>query len=63
MKCSFCGYEFDEPRQACANCPMHASCKATCCPNCGCEIERESKLAEMARRIFKRSKTTTEDNV
>jgi hypothetical protein len=63
VKCNFCGYEFDEPRQACANCLMHAGCKAICCPNCGYELERESKLADMAKRVFKRLRTTTDDTV
>lgn len=58
MKCPFCGFEFDQPREKCANCPMHANCKATCCPNCGYELERESKLAELAKKLVERVRGT-----
>lgn len=40
----------------CSGCPMHNKCKAVCCPNCGYELERESKLADLAKKLFKKNK-------
>ena len=54
MKCPFCGFEFEESQEVCCGCPLRGQCKAVCCPNCGYELERESKLADLVRRVWKR---------
>lgn len=43
MKCSFCGYEFNEGGlRPCEACPFKAGCGKVKCPNCGYEMPRES---------------------
>ena len=32
---------------------MHNQCKAVCCPNCGYELERESRLGDLVKRLFR----------
>jgi len=54
MKCPFCGFEFDEPREMCAGCPMRKGCRAICCPNCGYELERESKLVDLLNKVMRK---------
>ena len=54
MKCPFCGYEVEKAAEACSGCPFHSQCKAICCPNCGYELERESKLADILRKVWKK---------
>lgn len=43
MKCTLCGYEFNEKEAAtgCAHCPMMRGCKLVKCPNCGFETPPE----------------------
>ena len=53
MKCPFCGAEFDKARTACESCPLNKGCKATCCQHCGYELERESKLADLLKKVLK----------
>lgn len=45
MKCSLCGYEFDEKTagRACDRCPMVKGCDLVRCPNCGFEMPTEPK--------------------
>ena len=31
---------------------MRGPCRAICCPNCGYELERESKLADLVKKLF-----------
>ena len=52
MKCPFCGYSFEEAQKVCLGCPLRGQCKAVCCPNCGYELERESKLADLVRKVW-----------
>ena len=61
MKCPLCGYEFAEAKEKCASCPMHKTCKITCCPNCGYELVPESKLAKLAAKILKKQEVEKND--
>ena len=54
MKCHFCGFEFEQGREGCSSCPFGGKCRSICCPNCGCEVERKSKLADLARKLFRK---------
>ena len=55
MKCPLCGHEFEEAREACSACPMHAKgCGMVCCPRCGYTIPGESKVLKLIKRIWGR---------
>ena len=44
MKCSLCGFEFNEEtaQSACCGCPLtKGNCGLTKCPNCGFEMVQE----------------------
>jgi rubredoxin len=43
MRCSLCGYEYNEKeaQRACANCPIMKGCKLVKCPKCGFETPPE----------------------
>ncbi|NIP66674.1 hypothetical protein GWN63_01040 [Candidatus Bathyarchaeota archaeon] len=52
MKCSLCGYEFeeDESVMTCRGCPLRRGCNMIRCPNCGYEVPARSKLAKILKR-------------
>jgi len=51
MKCSFCGYEFNEANAAgCKSCPLQANCGKIKCPNCGFEMPQENLVWKWFRR-------------
>jgi Fe2+ transport system protein FeoA/rubredoxin len=51
MKCSFCGYEFNETNTAgCKSCPLQANCGKIKCPHCGFEMPQENLLWKWFRR-------------
>jgi rubredoxin len=46
VKCTMCGYQFEQKagQSACKNCPMAGGCgDLVCCPNCGFELPVEPK--------------------
>lgn len=50
MKCSFCGFEFQEQDAlSCGPCPLKANCSKLKCPNCSYEMPKESFF----RRLFR----------
>ncbi|MDY6833525.1 MAG: hypothetical protein SVY53_01840 [Chloroflexota bacterium] len=55
MKCSLCGFEFDEEmaQQACTSCPMHSRCNLIRCPNCAYEIPREPRWLKKIKKWSK----------
>lgn len=51
MKCSFCGYEFNETNATgCESCPLHTNCGKIKCPHCGFEMPRENLVWRWFRR-------------
>jgi hypothetical protein len=58
MKCTVCGWEFDEKaaEHACRGCPVARNCHLVRCPNCGLETPVEPKWAERLRSFLKRRK-------
>ncbi|KNF09193.1 hypothetical protein CLPU_4c02390 [Gottschalkia purinilytica] len=52
MKCSFCGYEFNEEEslKGCSSCPMSKNCDKYKCPNCGYEILKEPKFIKFLKK-------------
>lgn len=51
MKCSFCGYEFNETTaHGCGSCPLNTTCSKVRCPNCGFEMPRENLIFGWFRR-------------
>jgi len=55
VKCPLCGHEFEEAREACSACPLHAKgCGMVCCPRCGYTIPGESKVLKLIKRIWGR---------
>ena len=42
MKCSFCGFEFDEKCavSSCEGCLLKKKCRLVKCPNCGYEMPK-----------------------
>ncbi len=59
MKCSLCGYEFNEKDagKACASCPMMKGCKLIKCPRCGMETPPEPKWL----KYFRKERDSNED--
>ncbi|MDD3041506.1 MAG: hypothetical protein PHV51_03355 [Methanosarcinaceae archaeon] len=53
MKCPLCGCEFEKPdERTCAGCGKMRHCNKHCCPNCGYELVKETKLVRFIRRLF-----------
>jgi len=52
MKCTLCGYEFNEKdaQRACKNCPVMKGCKLIKCPKCGFETPPEPKWLKLFRK-------------
>jgi Fe2+ transport system protein FeoA len=51
MKCSFCGYEFNETSATgCKSCPLQANCGQIKCPHCGFEMPQENLVWKWFRR-------------
>ncbi len=52
MKCTLCGFEFNEENAdtACKGCFMMKNCKLIKCPNCGFEIPAESKWLKKRKK-------------
>lgn len=52
MKCTLCGYEFNEVAadRACSGCSLMKSCKLIKCPNCGFETPAEPKWLKKLRK-------------
>lgn len=59
MKCTLCGYEFDEKNagEACKNCPIMKGCRLIKCPNCGFETPPEPKWL----KYFKKGRKSDEN--
>jgi hypothetical protein len=60
LRCSFCGYEFDEMESArsCEGCPIFSSCRLVKCPRCGFETPVEPGLVKTLRK-WRRKKIET----
>lgn len=59
MKCSLCGFEFEEEVIACQGCILSKGCNMVCCPNCGYKMPLKSKILkflEKRRKIKNESK-------
>jgi hypothetical protein len=52
-KCPLCGHGFDKSDVKCHACPMARTCSVICCPNCGYGFTGESRVAGLARRLFR----------
>ena len=61
MKCSLCGYEFEqeEARPACGNCPVSKGCDLICCPNCRFEMPVEPKWIARFMQLLKGGRNET----
>jgi rubredoxin len=57
VKCSLCGYEFEENESlaVCGACILRKSCNMVCCPNCGYEMPKPRKI-----KLFKKKKEETQ---
>jgi rubredoxin len=55
MKCSLCGYEFEEDaaQESCKGCPVSRGCNMVKCPNCGYDEPKEPRLIKALRKLFK----------
>jgi hypothetical protein len=60
MKCSLCGFEFNESDAgaACRGCVMSKGCGLVRCPNCGFEMPKEPGWL---RALLERKKRKHED--
>jgi len=60
MKCSLCGYEFEEKEalSACGGCPLNRNCQLIKCPHCGYEEPAEPRWLKRFRK--RRIKNGTE---
>ena len=59
MKCTLCGFEFEEDKAqpACTSCALMKGCKLIRCPNCGFETPPEPKWL----KYFKKGKKPDEN--
>ena len=55
MKCTMCGYQFEEKsaQTACKSCPLNKGCGMVCCPNCGFEVPLEPKWLRKLADLLK----------
>jgi rubredoxin len=55
MKCSLCGFEFDESESisSCAGCSLNIgnSCSMVRCPNCGFEMPKETQASKFYKKL------------
>ncbi len=59
MKCSLCGYEFDETDRSChTGCPMSKNCNLICCPHCGYQTVDTSRspTARLLEKLLDRGR-------
>lgn len=59
MKCSLCGYEFNEENAelACKGCPMMKGCRLIRCPNCGFEMPSKPRWLKLLKKRRKFNET------
>ena len=63
MRCSLCGYEFDQRDARCTPaCPMFEECEFICCPNCGyLEVDpAHAKSVQFLQKLLRRNEKRTE---
>lgn len=55
ITCGLCGMTFEPGEKGgCGGCPIRKDCGLICCPNCGYQMPKESKLVDwMKRRLNK----------
>jgi hypothetical protein len=53
MKCSLCGFKFDEDESisCCEGCALSRNCNMIRCPNCGFEVPAEPKLIKVLKKL------------
>lgn len=53
MKCSFCGFKFDDKKDAtnCKGCPFSKNCDKICCPRCGFEMAKPIGIFDKLKRL------------
>lgn len=57
MKCTLCGFEFNEKdaRSACGGCSLVKGCELVKCPNCGFDIAPDPKwVKELKKRKMRK---------
>ena len=54
LTCVLCGMRFEVGEKSCKGCPIRKDCGLICCPNCGYQIPKESKLAQWIQRRLKK---------
>lgn len=52
MKCSFCGFEFDEEesKKGCGGCAMSGCCKKYKCPRCNYETLPDAGVIKLIKK-------------
>jgi len=54
LNCPLCSYEFSKARETkCTGCGKLHNCNKQCCPNCGYELVKETKVIKLIRSLFK----------
>lgn len=55
MKCSLCGFDFDEKimPSGCDKCAIKitSTCNMARCPNCGFEMPKESQMGRLLKKL------------
>jgi hypothetical protein len=54
LQCALCGARFTDGVLACGTCPLRRACDVACCPNCGYQFPRSSRLAAWLRWLWGR---------
>jgi hypothetical protein len=51
VKCSLCGMVFEPAQEkSCGGCPIKKDCGRICCPNCGFQMPKDSRLVRWLKR-------------
>ena len=58
-RCPLCGAGVAGGGSGCASCPLAWSCDLLCCPRCGYQFPRGSRLLAWAQRLLRRRPVTT----
>ena len=51
FQCALCGARFTDGARLCGACPLRRACDVVCCPNCGYQFPRVSRLGAWLRRL------------
>jgi hypothetical protein len=52
FQCALCSARFTDGARVCGTCPLRRACDVVCCPNCGYQFPRSSRVADWLRSLW-----------